>query len=433
MRFLSIICTLVSLTLISCVGPFAGRRPSLSVPLSLQVDFDSATASARLRWERPRVEGFLYYRIERARHGDFETVAEIGAAADTSYVDMGLLAATPIRYRVVAVWGDQDDDGAQSLATTTVEGGIHRFLNSWSLPKGFLPTRLAMNEQGVLHVVGAGSGWVQRFDRGGNAMGQWQFAKGSNACLETAVLDGPSLSFDSKGNLYVVYNLLEAGRAPLSFWTKFDASGRSQWTRPLQMAFARHIAIDGDDIFIEGISHLQQLDGAGESVADYPIPALLVSSLRFWKGHFAALVEPLSFANMGWQAPRLVVYTRADRSETDFVVGRDPLSPEDRGAGLLARPSDFAMDEASNRVFIVNAGRRRIEVFKDNVYLTRWAEAGVDKAQRFRFSGQFSVIDDLSTGTTRERTVTAGGISRDREGFLYVADTFNNRIQKFQP
>ena len=217
MRFLTIICTLVFLTLISCVGPFAGRRPSLSVPLSLQVDFDSATASARLRWERPRVEGFLYYRIERASYGDFETVAEIGAAADTSYVDMGLLAATPIRYRVVAVWGDQDDDGAQSLATTTVEGGIHRFLNSWSLPKGFLPTRLAMNEQGVLHVVGAGSGWVERFDRGGNAMGQWQFAKGSNACLETAVLDGPSLSFDSKGNLYVVYNLLEAGRAPLSF------------------------------------------------------------------------------------------------------------------------------------------------------------------------------------------------------------------------
>ena len=432
MRFLFIISSLVSLTVISCLGPFAGRRHSLSGPLSLQVDFDSATASAHLRWERPRVEGFLYYRIERARHAEFETVAEIGAASDTSYVDRGLLAATPNRYRVVAVWGDQDDDGAQSLATTTVEGGIHRFLNSWSLPHGFLPTRLSMSEQGVLNVVGAGAGWVERFDRGGNSMGQWQFAKGPNACLETAVLDGPSLSFDSKGNLYVIYNLLEAGRAPLPFWTKFDASGRSQWTRPLEMAFARHIAIDGDDIFIEGISHLKQFDGAGEPVADYPIPALLVSSLRFWRGNFAALVEPLSFANMGWQAPRLVVYTRADRSETDVVIGRDPLSPEDRGAGLLARPSDFAMDEASNRVFVVNAGHRRIEVFKGNVYLTRWGTAA-DEAQRFRFAGQFSVIDDLSTGTTRERTVTAGGISRDREGFLYVADTFNDRIQKFQP
>ena len=43
------------------------------------------------------------------------------------------------------------------------------------------------------------------------------------------------------------------------------------------------------------------------------------------------------------------------------------------------------------------------------------------------------VLDDLSLGTTRERQVMAGGISRDSEGFLYVADTFNNRIQKFQP
>ena len=57
----------------------------------------------------------------------------------------------------------------------------------------------------------------------------------------------------------------------------------------------------------------------------------------------------------------------------------------------------------------------------------------MDEVRRFRFSGQFPVIDNLSTGTTRQRTVTAGGISRDREGFLYVADTFNDRIQKFQP
>lgn len=432
MRFLLITLSLVFLVLISCVGPFAGRRPSPSGPLSLQVDFDSATASAQLRWERPRVEGFLYYRIERARLAGFETVAEIGAARDTSYVDKGLLAATSYRYRVVAVWGDEDDDSAQSLATTTVEGGIHRFVNSWSLPEGFLPTRLAINEQGVINVVGAGAGWVERFDRGGNSMGQWEFATAPNACLETAVLDGPSLDFDSEGNLYVIYNLLEPGRAPLSFWTKFDPTGRSLWTQPLETAFARHIAIDGDDIFIESISQLQQFNREGESVADYAVPALLVSSLRFWKGHFAALVEPLSFADIGWQAPRLVVYARADRSKTDFVIGRDPLSPEDRGAGLLARPSDFAVDEASNRVFVVNAGRRRIEVFKDNVYLTRWLEAS-EEARRFRFAGELSVIDDLSMGTTRERTVTAGGISRDREGFLYVADTFNDRIQKFQP
>ena len=48
-------------------------------------------------------------------------------------------------------------------------------------------------------------------------------------------------------------------------------------------------------------------------------------------------------------------------------MGRDPLSDEDRGAGLLKRPSDFAVDERSDRVFVVNAGHDRIEVFKGSI------------------------------------------------------------------
>ena len=39
----------------------------------------------------------------------------------------------------------------------------------------------------------------------------------------------------------------------------------------------------------------------------------------------------------------------------------------------------------------------------------------------------------MATGETAERDVVAGGIVRDGAGFVYVADTFNDRIQKFQP
>ena len=51
----------------------------------------------------------------------------------------------------------------------------------------------------------------------------------------------------------------------------------------------------------------------------------------------------------------------------------------------------------------------------------------------FRFAGVATVIEDITTGRTVARRVVAGGIARDREGYVYVADTFNNRIQKFQP
>ena len=39
----------------------------------------------------------------------------------------------------------------------------------------------------------------------------------------------------------------------------------------------------------------------------------------------------------------------------------------------------------------------------------------------------------MATGEKAERNVVAGGIARDGAGFIYVADTFNDRIQKFQP
>jgi DNA-binding beta-propeller fold protein YncE len=98
----------------------------------------------------------------------------------------------------------------------------------------------------------------------------------------------------------------------------------------------------------------------------------------------------------------------------------------------LLRPTDFAIDEDSERVFIINAGRNRIDAFHDRQFLTRWGREG-DAPGTFRLSGTATVIEALSTSTTAERQVVAGGIARDAEGYLYVADTFNNRIQKFQP
>ena len=43
------------------------------------------------------------------------------------------------------------------------------------------------------------------------------------------------------------------------------------------------------------------------------------------------------------------------------------------------------------------------------------------------------VVEEMNSGRTSIRPVVAGGIARDAEGYIYVADSFNDRIQKFQP
>ena len=419
----------------SCALPFFRSKPPVVPPPVLAVEFDSVSAAADLTWDPTPQPGFLQYNIQRSRAGrEFRTIAAIAGRLDTTYRDSGLLANTAYRYRVVAERiGKPGKDGqSPSVSSEPAKGGIHGLVNSWSLPRGFLPTRIAFDKRGILNVVGAGAARVERFDRSGHYLGRWQFADLPNACLETGTLDGPAIALDADGNLFVAFNTLPAVGAPRPAWAKFDRNGKLLWTRSLKGVFARHIAVDGKHVFIESISRLHQFSTDGTPVLEYRVPALLVSSLRFWLGWFAALVEPLDVVETGWRAPRLVLYRSAEREKIDLVLGRDPLSDEDRGAGLLSRPSDFAFDERENRVFVVNAGYGRIEVFREGEYLTRWASGGGEEPA-FRFDGTATVVDDLDTGSTTDRKVLAGGIALDLEGYIYVADTFNNRIRKFHP
>ena len=425
-------CALICLSLTACL-PFGSPTPHLDGPPSLRVDFDSATASARLTWERPPLKGFLRYEIERIQNTEYEVVGRLANGLDTTWVDDGLLGNRAYRYRVSSVFAEGGEGKEQRLPSTVVEGGIHRFVNEWQVSAGLLPTRILFDLNGVLHVLGAGGGWVERYDRGGNPMKRWRFTDAMTACLETATLDGPSASFDGAGNLHVVYNTYTPGEPPQAQWAKLDAEGQLLWTRPLQTIFVRHIAIDDNRVFIESISHLQEFDTDGKMAEHYQVPPLMVSSIGFWRGSFAALVEPLGFDTAGWQAPRLVVYAAVDRSGVDRVFGRDPLSSNDRGAGLLKRPTDFATEPKGDRAFVVNAGHDRIEVFREGRYLTRWGGTVGNGPAEFRFRGKASVLVDLGGSAPVAKEVVAGGIARDHDGFVYIADTFNGRIQKFAP
>lgn len=418
----------------ACIGPWATvTRPDR--PPVLLVHFDSVTAAARLTWDRSPKKGFTRYAIERSTGVGFIPIGECPALEDTTFVDTGLRADREYAYRVVRHYAGEKEVLA-SQASLPVRGGLHRFVNSWQLPeepRPFHPTRLVVSRRGVVAAVGVGASHVARFDRAGNPLPDLVFTSGRPAAVETGSLDGPTLALDSQDNLYVVFNVFESDAVPQAHWSKFSPEGALLWTQPLAGLFARHIAIDRDDYpFVESISQLQQFSAAGERLAQYSIPPLLVSSLRFWKGNFAALVEPVQLTAGGWKAPRLVVYKGVERSTSAVTIGRDPLSPEDVGNGLLQRPTDFVIDEQSNRAFVVNAGASRIEVFRAGKYLTRWGAEGPAEGQ-FRFAGKATVVDDLRTGSLMERPVISGGIARDLAGFIYVADTFNNRIQKFQP
>lgn len=422
---------LLGLLLGSCaLGGRVGPPPE---PPLLEVEFVSGTAAARLHWKPAMGRGFLGYEVQRVtgEGEDWAVLARL-ATGDTIWNDEGLQADLRYRYRIAAHFGRKGRI-RHTLISAAAAGSIHGHAATWPLPAGFLPTRLAVDARGNIAVAGAGAGRVERFDPQGRPLGSWTFAAPAPACLETGTLDAVSLGFDSQDALYVAYNLLVEGRAPGLWWAKFDGQGCLLWARSLSGLFARHLAVGpGDRIYIESIDRLYQFDAGGAPVAEYAVPPLLISSLRFWGERFALLVEPVNYLETGWQAPRLMVYDSPEQREAQWSVGRESLSAQDPGRGVLKRPCDFAVDAALDRVFIVNAGQSRIEVFRRTRHLTGWGREG-GGAGEFRFAGETAVIEDLAAGRIARRRVVAGGIARDAEGYIYVADTFNNRVQKFAP
>jgi DNA-binding beta-propeller fold protein YncE len=85
------------------------------------------------------------------------------------------------------------------------------------------------------------------------------------------------------------------------------------------------------------------------------------------------------------------------------------------GNGQFSHPVGVATD-ASGNVYVVDAGNHRIQKFDaSGTFLTTWGSAGLG-------NGQFNFLLNNPTPT---------GVATDGSGNVYVADTLNHRIQKF--
>lgn len=77
------------------------------------------------------------------------------------------------------------------------------------------------------------------------------------------------------------------------------------------------------------------------------------------------------------------------------------------------------------RIYVLDAGSGRILVFDSGRnYLTQWGRRG-NSEDEFNFGEGVSI---LGGGPN-----FAGSIAVDSQGFIYVADERNKRIQKFAP
>ena len=99
-------------------------------------------------------------------------------------------------------------------------------------------------------------------------------------------------------------------------------------------------------------------------------------------------------------------------------TGLFDMTPAGANRGQFDLPRGIARDAQGN-FFVADTQNERIEKFdKDGKFVTMFGSKGAD-------DGQFAPISEDSQGTG------PGGVAVDRIGNVYVADTWNHRIQKF--
>ena len=121
-----------------------------------------------------------------------------------------------------------------------------------------------------------------------------------------------------------------------------------------------------------------------------------------------------------------IIHTR-DLSRTSdgrLQWPRSGSSSQSFGGGFGTGNAQFVLPISfdvgpEGRVFVLDADNACIQVFAaDGNYLTQWGSAG-------GAPGEFNFRLDANT--------RSGSIAIDDDGFIYVADVGNKRIQKFAP
>ncbi|TKJ30050.1 MAG: hypothetical protein CEE40_06525 [Chloroflexi bacterium B3_Chlor] len=275
---------------------------------------------------------------------------------------------------------------------SAVEGiGEVAFVTSWG-GQGDAPGRfdeprgVAVSLQGVVHVADTGNGRVQVFDAAGEFVGEW----GQDVLAEPF-----DLALDRDGEVYVV----DPGRDRLFI---FSSKGelRSEWGAGWGLFDPRGLDVDQEGcVYIAntGGSVVLKVSPQGELVARY--------------GSFGS------------------------------------------GDGELNQPTDVAVDGEGN-LYVVDADNHRIQVLdRDGRYLRQWSISRANTVDSPHIEwgmsgllfltdpemGQVYVYDQYGRVVTLwgEKGSLDGqfskpvGIAFDQRISVYVADTYNHRIQRF--
>jgi len=182
------------------------------------------------------------------------------------------------------------------------------------------------------------------------------------------------------------------------------------------------VAMEGALGIVAG-TQLWTIDAADSTRRQHDLP-YVAGEIRSWD-------SPVSTGAATWLGYCLptrnqVVYGRSGVSVRGVIGWPDASFGETLGGSAGGEPGEFLFPISfdvglDRRVYVLDAGNGRIQAFSQSgEYVTQWGSEGNGE-------GEFNFGDGPWAGSF------AGSICVDDEGFIYVADVGNKRIQVFAP
>ena len=387
------------------------------------VKSDSRTATASLSWSRYDGPRFKAYEVWRRTEeiAEAKRVHQTEDILDTSFDDQDLDGNTEYSYTVKV----EDTTGVFSESEERV-GGFHLFMEEYLLEiegRTIAPHGLVIDADDNAYVAHRGSGvslFVAQYDISFQYRGRALVTQSGGAPLKEGKVD---LAPDGKGNVYGAFDL---GGGGVRVFKVDDGSllGRAITTEATEERSLLGVSVTEEGELLVASQSADTLSGGSISI--------LARVFRFDEDGqelesfdvFADRAYNAEFLGMEvWDDTIGLIlaqgYIQQNQLQEDGASGHTTLLGKGigYGNGQLFFPSDMVKGDA-DRLFVLNAGAGRIEVFKGGKYLTKFGRPGKER-------GEFYFLDQID--------VFRGGVALDSAGNVYVADWGNRRIQKFGP